>query len=278
MRKKVITLRKRSLHAAVLLALSAASSVGYAATSNNNFTMLDSTGAVVGGTNDVNFSWDCTLNTNPSTAVSNATMTSAGPTPFFGLVWTAYDVKVYGPGSYTLSTADTAPSAGCPYGLATCASGGNYSVTVPSGSIMAHMKFAWGTTEGIDVVDVWQPGSWAVLNPTSPIFTGTGGTYSGPTYSQVSTDWDGDTYAGGRMIDGPFSGFSANFNVSIVGGVGTPEIPTETQLTATSPGTGGCSISLTPINATQRADWWLVAGFVTWLGVIRFRLKRQAKS
>jgi hypothetical protein len=251
-------------------------------TSNNNFTMLDNTGAAVGGTNDVIFTWNGTLNTDPATAVSNATITSAGPTPFFGLVWTAYDVKVYGPGNYTLSTVDTLGSIDCPYVGLTCVSGGNYNVSVPSGAIMAHMKFAWGATQGIDVVNVWKPGDWTVLNGSNPIYTGSGGTYTGPVYGLTSVDWDGDGKTGAGMIDGPFQGYNANFNVN-PGGAVTPTCPPscpppETQLTATSPNMPGCSISSTPVNTTERADWWLVAGFLAWLGIIRARLKRQTKS
>ncbi|HYA27645.1 MAG TPA: hypothetical protein VEI95_02420 [Acidobacteriota bacterium] len=287
MSNKVRAIKKHPLHIAVLVALGFVSPTSYAAVtaSNSNFTMLTNTGGQVGGTNDVSFTWDGTLNTDPATAVSNATIASDGPTPFFGQVWTAYDVKVYGPGSYTLSTVDTPGGEGCPYGLASCVSGGDYSVTVPSGAIMAHMKFAWGTTEGIDVVNVWEPGDWTTLNPpvgprTNLIFTGAGGTYTGPVYGLVSIGWDGSGYAGGGMIDGPFQGFHANFNVN-VGGAATCTkcvAPAETQLTATEPSMPGCSISATPTNAAERADWWLVAGFLTWLGGIRFRLKRQTKS
>lgn len=288
MSNKETMLRKHSLHFAVLAALAVTSSAAYAAitASNGNFTMLDSTGRQVGGTNDVNFTWDGTLNTNPATAVSNATITSAGPTPFFGLVWTAYDVKIYGPGSYTLSTADTLGSEGCPFSsatLPTCATGANYNVTVPAGAIMAHMKFAWGTTQGIDVVDVYKKGNWTTLNPNSLIYNGPGGTYIGPSYDLVSTDWDADSIAGGKMIDGPFSGFSANFSVNIGGGGAAPTCPPfcpppETQLTATSPNMPGCSISSTPVSSIERADWWLVAGFLAWLGAVRIRLKRKAQS
>ena len=38
-------------------------------------------------------------------------------------------------------------------------------------------------------------------------------------------------------------------------------------------GTSGCSMSSNPVNASQRADWWLVAGFMGLLGL--FRLKRR---
>lgn len=277
---KIVIHRKHMLRVAVLLALGTTVSAVYAATSNNNFTMLDTTGSTVGGTNDVVFSWDGSLNTNPATAVSNATLSSA--TPFFGLNWTAHNVKIYGPGTYTLSTVDTLGSADCP-GAQTCVSAGDYNVTVAPGQIMAHMKFAWGATQGIDVVDVWETGNWTILNPSDSIFTGPGGTYSGPSYSRTSIDWNADGNAGAGMIDGPFSasgGFSANFNVSVVGGEGIPEIPVETQLTTTEPSTagGGCSINSMPSSAMERADWWIVVGFLAWLGAIRRQFSRQTLS
>ncbi|MHB8536156.1 MAG: hypothetical protein ACYDBW_12025, partial [Sulfuricaulis sp.] len=217
MSKKETTLNRRPLHVAVLLALGALSSPAHAAvsSSNNNFTMLDSGAGLTGGTNDVVFTWDGTLNTDPATAVVNATITSA--TPFFGHLWSAYNVKIYGPGTYTISTADTAGGPGCPdVPQPNCASGGNYTVAVPVGEIMGHMKFAWNGTEGIDVIDIWTPGSWTTLNGTNPIEKAGGGSYTGPVYSLVSTDWDKNGVAGGGMIDGPFSGFNANFNISAI--------------------------------------------------------------
>ncbi|BAV33870.1 hypothetical protein SCL_1565 [Sulfuricaulis limicola] len=206
---------KKSVSAAVVILGLSAGTVHAATTYNNNFTMLDGGGGMVGGTNDVVFTWDGSFNTDPNTAVSNASISST--TPFFGINWTAYNVKIYGPGTYTISTADTAGGTGCPTVLqANCASGGNYNVTADASQVMVHMKFAWGSTEGIDVVNVWQSGSWTSLNPGNPIFKGANGTYIGPIYNLVSTDWDGDGIAGGGMIDGPFQGFNANFNVNAV--------------------------------------------------------------
>ncbi|MHB8535824.1 MAG: hypothetical protein ACYDBW_10315 [Sulfuricaulis sp.] len=207
----MITFKKTLIHAAVVVAISG--STAHAATFNNNFTMLDSGAGLTGGTNDVVFNWDGTFNTNPATAVVNATITSA--TPFFGHLWSAYEVKIYSPGTYTISTADTSGGLGCPTApQPNCASGGNYSLTVPTGDIMGHMKFAWNGTEGIDVIDVWKPGSWTTLNGTNPISKAGGGIYTGPVYDLVSTDWDNNGVAGGGMIDGPFSGFNANFNIN----------------------------------------------------------------
>lgn len=209
-------LKRSVLASAVIMCLSSGAAQAVS-TVNNNFTMLDSAGSLVGGTNNVVFSWDGTFNTDPTTAVSNATLSSS--TPFFGLNWTAYNVKIYGSGTYSLSTADLLGSPDCPYVGLTCASGGNYNVTVGPDQTMVHMKFGWGSTQGIDVVNVWEAGSWTSLNPGNPIFSGQGGangTYIGPYYQLTSTDWDGNGIAGAAMIDGPFQGFNANFNVNAV--------------------------------------------------------------
>jgi hypothetical protein len=49
--------------------------------------------------------------------------------------------------------------------------------------------------------------------------------------------------------------------------------------TADAPsGAAGCSISSKPIGVIERGDWWLVAGFLAWLGALRMRFKRQAQS
>lgn len=249
--------------------------------SENNFTMLDVAGTLVGGTNDVTFAWDGTLNTDPATAIENASIVSAGPTPFFGQNWTAYNVKIYGEGTYLISTVDDASDGDCPFAGMTCVSGsGNnatYSVTVGPGQIMAHMKFAWGATQGIDVVDVWQAGDWTDVNPNSQIWTFGGGSYRGPTYDYVSVDWDGDGVAGAGMIDGPFQGYRANFNVMRSGaGSGTSERVPESRTAPDSKKMPGCTISTRPISPLERGDWWLVGGFIAWLAWVRRRSQKHS--
>ena len=285
-KREIIT--KRKLNTAMLLAVGTVSSPLYAAVtaSNSNFTMLSPAGAsVTGGANDVAFTWDGTLNTSTAIAVSNATLTSN--TPFFGLPWTAYNVKVYGPGTYTVSTADAVGGSGCPTVVnpANCASAGNYNVTVNPGQIMAHMKFAYGSTEGIDVINVWVPGDWTTLNGNL-IYTQTPqgrGVYTGPIYSLVSIDGDGDNVPGAQMLDGPFQGFNANFSVNAGGNVASPPpcvdftICPSDIIDAPSPNTG-CAISPSAVNALERADWGLLAGFLAWLGAIRMRFKRPDQS
>ncbi len=146
------------------------------ALSGGNFTMYDPTGAIVGVDNTVSGFVDW----------SAGTFGVSSSTPFFGLPWTASGGTLFGPGSYSISTADPAPGV----------SGGTYNVTVGAGQMGGHIDFAWGSTTGIDVVQVWN----MALNEYGSM-------------SLISTDIDGDGIPGLRMIEGPFPGFSANFNL-----------------------------------------------------------------
>jgi len=114
------------------------------------------------------------------------TFTLASTDTFFGLLWsTSGGTLLPSPGTYTHSTVDPAPAV----------SGGSYTgITVGAGQLGGTIDFAWGATTGIDVVMVWDV---------------VGNTYT-------STDWDGDGILGAGMIDGPFPGFSANFNMTTV--------------------------------------------------------------
>lgn len=178
-------------------------------TTGNNFTMLAADGSIIGGTNDVTFNWDGTFLTSVATSgqVSNATLSS--PQPFFGIKWFAHDVAVYGPGSYTIYS-------NCPPGSPGCGVGAAYTFTVAPDQVAAHMLFNWGPNRNIDVVDIWDQNQ--VFGP-SPMFTGPKKTldpWSGVSttaWNGMSIDWDGDGINGGAMIDGPFAGASANFNV-----------------------------------------------------------------
>ncbi|BCO31797.1 hypothetical protein TspCOW1_19000 [Thiohalobacter sp. COW1] len=201
-----------------------------AATGGNNFTMLDGTGAVVGGTNDVAFTWDGTLNTSVATAAPNATLSS--DQPFFGITWDAHDVMLYGPGTYTIFT-------DCPAGSPDCGVGASYTVTVNPGQVMAHMLFDWGASTNIDVIDVWEAGQFG----PSPMFTGaqtTTDAWSGDdtnVWTFTSIDWDGDGFNGAGMIDGPFPNFNANFNVMATTGTegGGTSTPSTDERTLTPP-------------------------------------------
>ncbi len=188
-------------------------------TTGNNFSMLDTNGATFGGTNDVRFIWDGTTRTSVAVSgqVSNASITSI--TPFFGFTWATTDVAVYGPGTYTVYT-------DCLPGSPGCGKGASYTFTVGVGELGAHMLFKWGAPASttscglvncdIDVVDVWAPGK--AFAP-SAMWTGAGGSNSpSRVWDWMSKDWDGDGKSGAAMVDGPFVGCNANFNVMGVPG------------------------------------------------------------
>src|SRR3989338_5821705 len=99
--------KKTVLSAAVMMALgSGAAHAAYVptvTTTGNNFTMLGGTGLLTGGNNDTTFTWDETLRTALVTdGTYNATLSS--PTPFFGKIWTAKNVNIYGPGTYVFDS------------------------------------------------------------------------------------------------------------------------------------------------------------------------------
>jgi hypothetical protein len=262
-------------------------------TSNNNFTMIDPSGGVVGGTNDVAMSWDQQLNTDESDPVTPATahMFLSSSEPFFQFNWVAHHIRVFGPGTYTIDT--TCTTAQLEAGTAVCnnlplPSGQTqqfYTFTVGANQIGAHMLFDWGKDAAtpcgkascnIDVVDIWDQS--ATFGP-SPMHTGSANCNNPATvWSLMSSDWDGDGQNGAAMIDGPFKGFKANFNVLTSGtplacSAYTPTVNVDDPSAST-----GCSISTKPVNALERGDWWLVAGFLAWLGALRMRFKRQTQS
>jgi len=241
------------------------------ASTGNNFTMLDPAGGGVGGANDVIFTWDGTLNTDVATAVENATLSSN--TPFFGQPWTAHHVMVYGPGTYTIYT-------GCPAGSPNCGVGTPYNITVADGQVMAHMLFDWGGNTDIDVVDIWDIAS--TFAP-STMFTGGGTTDPwsddpATVWTFMSADWDGNGINGGGMIDGPFVGFNANFNVMAATGTGgggttnptTPRTPGPVTIADPSFG-GGCTLATRPASVAKAGDWLLVGLALVGLALFRRR-------
>jgi hypothetical protein len=189
---------------------------------------------------------------------------------------------VFCPGTYTINTACTTGNTSAQdLDAGTCTPNidpaQNYTFTVAAGQIGGHMLFDWNTTANIDVVEVWNTNE--VFGP-SKLYTGAA-TCNNPltVWNLMSSDWDGDGKNGGAMIDGPFTQFSANFNIRTSGTPLTCSAYTPTVNVSDPSGGGGCSINPTPTNLLARADWWLVAGFLAWLGGIRIRLKRsQTKS
>jgi hypothetical protein len=210
-------------------------------TDRANFTLLTPNGYVVGGTNNVNMVW----NGNAYTSSSDYTgpggpsnITASTTTLFFGYAWTAHDIQVFLPGTYSF---DTALGGGA-------AEIGMLSATVPLGSFGVHMLFDWNGNLNIDVFVVaamnsmFGPGiGSSTQKTTSGAFkcgTGAGGTqeiqnclYDGKdwvngditnkpagdqTWMLASVDGNGDGIMGIPMnMGGPFPGFNANFNANM---------------------------------------------------------------
>jgi hypothetical protein len=216
-------------------------------TDSANFTMLSALGYVVGGTNDVQMAWDgdgFTASSDYTGPGSYANVTASSTAPFFNHTWTAHDIQVFVPGSYSF---DTTIGGGNP-------EAGTLSMTVGAGQLGMHMLFNWNGNNNIDVVVVAQPssifGSGLLYSTTTNTkgqfkcdanFTGTktanclfdGGPYGSagqPTKNQVwmmaSTDANGDGVMGVPMAaGGPFAGFNANFNATMTPGPDVSDIP-----------------------------------------------------
>ena len=226
-------------------------------TSNgNNFTIIAPGNSLIGGTNDVVFTWDGTLNTTVAGAVSNATITS--DEAFFGLLWDVHDVTLYAPGTYTIFDA-------CPAGNAGCGVGNPVTFTVGADQVGAHMLVNWSVSFDIDVVNVWNKNlPWAAENPASPFYTwldnGSGCTppiggtcvidglpnTDATVFGFISTDVNGDGTAGLPMTDGPFIDISANFNLVV--GPPSPGIAVSIDVTGGSTQecteTGGATVAI----------------------------------
>ncbi|GEM_PF-1379170 len=195
-------------------------------TATNNFTMLSGVNGLVGGSEDVTFTWDGTYRTSVVTDGSN-NATLASPTPFFGVPWFAHHVNIYAPGAYTFYT-------NCAAGNPSCGAGSAYSFVVPAGQVGAHILFDWGSTYNIDVLVLWGMNkSWAQTGTVSPYFPAiSGSTTSATVWNGVSidTNMDSDTYSGSQMIDGAFPTFSANFNVNGIAAATTPAVASNDQV------------------------------------------------
>ncbi|BAV33887.1 hypothetical protein SCL_1582 [Sulfuricaulis limicola] len=205
-------------------------------TDRANFTMLDPTGYMVGGTNDVSMKWDGNAYnassdyTGPGGA---ANVTASSTTPFFGMPWSAHDIQVFLPGSYSFDVTAGADPADFEVGF--------QNVTVGAGQIGMHMLFDWNITKNIDVFvvanqnSVFGSGIANSSNPSGCAFGGlatqTNCLWDGPGYAGgfpvnkpagstvwmlASTDGDGDGVMGISLpAGGPFHGFNANFNANM---------------------------------------------------------------
>lgn len=231
-------MKKTAIAAALSIAMGAGAaqaaqiSVGSASsTTGNNFTMLDGGGGFVGGSNNVDMTWDGTAFTSNSdyTGPGGASnMTLSSPDAFFGQNWTAHSIQVFAPGTYTF---DATTGGGV-------SETGTLSMSVDSNQLGAHMLFDWGSNANIDVVVVW--------DFNSP-FTGDQTLTGSQIWDVASMDDDGDGVNGvGMPAGGPFAGFNANFNLN------------------------GVSVSTSPV-PVPAAVWLFGSGLLGLVGVARRR-------
>ena len=211
-------------------------------TSGSNFTMPDPKGKFVGGAPDVFFSWTGSLYTSEAEAINggpNMFMGSALPTPFFGFSWTSHDITAFAPGDYTFTTSR------------------NHTQTLHVGEnqIGAHMLFDWNGNNDIDVVLTWN------LNQ---VYTGTldgasdlgakGSVFTLSTTDTVNVDGTpGDGIPGVPMVDGPFTGFSPDFNIKMTPAFTLPSVAVGiTQ--GTTPVTSAVAAIATPVTLTATVN------------------------
>jgi len=213
-------------------------------TTGNNFTMISAGGgSLAGGTNDVVFTWDGTLNTDVASAVVNASI--ASDEPFFGFPWTAKDVMIYGPGDYTIYADAVSGDPACSLGRDTFDKNGNpqdiptgapctqpITLHVGANQIGAHMLFDWATNHNIDVLEVWNvdfsvPGNpdstniWKTLN--SAWIAADNPTYNGTPEPFWTGADNGVTNTGGVLDGNPNTGDTLFTFISIdVDGDGIP--------------------------------------------------------
>jgi hypothetical protein len=166
---------------------------------------------------------------------SAANVTASSTTPFLGHAWTAHDIQMFLPGSYSF---DVTLGGGNP-------ETGILSETVGAGQLGMHMLFDWNANLNIDIFVVFAQnsifGSGLLYSTQQDIngwyqtcdagFSGTvtknclydGGNFGSagaPVKNQVwmlaSADGNGDGVMGIPMMPGgPFQGFSFNFNANL---------------------------------------------------------------
>src|SRR3990167_5641950 len=76
-------------------------------TERANLTMLNPSGFIVSGTNDVALTWDGNAYTSSSDYTGPggaANVTASSTTPFDAYNWMAHDIQVFVPGSYSFDT------------------------------------------------------------------------------------------------------------------------------------------------------------------------------
>lgn len=212
----------------------------------SNFTILGASGGNFGGTNDVTIVWDET-SFNSSSIDANSIpidtnfnlITISSPQLFFNSNWAAHHIRVFqGPGTFEFDVTCTA--ADYDAGIVDCnrplaeqgATQRFTNMTLAAGEVGVHLLLAWGSDSvvtacgqancDIDVINVWHANEqWddhGDAPPVNQLWRGVAGlppTFD-TTWTQVSTDFNGDGINGSPMVDGPFIDNYINFNYKTV--------------------------------------------------------------
>jgi hypothetical protein len=210
-------------------------------TDRANFTMQTPNGYIVGGTNDVTMYWDGSVFTASSDYTgpgSASNVTASSTTPFFSYTWTAHDIQVFAPGSYSF---DTTLGGGN-------GESGMLNATVGLTQMGFHMLFDWAGNLNIDVfvvasfnsmygsgVGTTVAGSPCTASASTPVknclWTGKGwaggnkanAPADNQTWMLATVDGDGDGIMGIPMAaGGPFGGFNAGFNATMAPALTSP--------------------------------------------------------
>ena len=196
--------------------------------SNSNFTMLLGTGDLVdGGATDVSGTLDDTLICT-STSCTDFAMTLGSNQLFFGFPWTAKNIRVFSEGSYTFDTACT--GADISAGITNCGGTSFLALNVGPGQRGVHMLFDWGaeqaTSCGVAACDIDVAILWNFNSPFgAPIYAPNGEWDGTSIFNLASIDGNGDGIRGIPMVDGPFPGFNANFNLDMEPPYNLPNTP-----------------------------------------------------
>ena len=127
-------------------------------------------------------SWSDVCDTDISGNIGTTSWSVSSPNSYFSFPWTAHSGTLFGEGTHVVDTIG----------------GGSYTFDVGVGQVGGHILIDWNSATDIDVVNVWDVAC------------------VGLTCTYVSTDIDGDGTPGIGLIDGPFPGFSLNWNFTAV--------------------------------------------------------------
>ena len=163
--------------------------------------------------------WMDTAEICSNVSCSDVGASLSSPTPVYGTLWTTSAIRLFDEGTYTFNACPGAIDGNgvSSDGSNRCDADNDLTMTVGPNQLGAHMLFTWGPNRNIDVAVVWDYGCGSA--------------------ELVSTDPDGDGLIGTKMVDGPFKGFNAIFDLSTAAG--------EEPITS-----GGYAVTLPAVNNT----------------------------